>query len=252
MPGVEAYLRRLLQAGPTSLQPKLAEMLAGYPALHAELAAKLPSLQVPARANAVWSLGRIGARETLPLLLERIKDSDAVVAANALAAAALVAQRAQLSVTPALCAALLREETYVQANALVGLRLLGARCGNGRESSRLRHPNRVVRERAAWLLRAVPGPTAQIDAQALLRCQNTETDSGVAAACQQTSSPPPTTERDAGVTLYVTASGGGAPLAQAAFALVSNAGFIRVGWADRRGVVFDLRPSTAGATLVAP
>jgi cellulose synthase operon protein C len=253
MPRAEPYLKRITVAARQALVPKLAEVLGGHANFEAELRGWLASARPEWRATAAWSLGLKGSAQALPELLQALEAPDAAVASNAIAAAALVAKRAPRNITAELCRALARDVGYAQANALVGLRLLGARCAGARERSLLGPSHvAVVRERAAWLLSSVPGPDQREDAQALESCAEQDPDAAVAQACRGESSPPQFTEAGPGTTLFVTPNQAVAPTPRRPFGLVSQGGFIRMGWSDRGGAIWEPQPSSVGSTLLVP
>lgn len=236
-PLARASLASLANGRDAADRAKIAEMLA----LNAEGA---PSLSVLAadtdatvRANALWSLGAVGAARELPLLSRALHDVDAAAAANAAAALGRVALRHKLSVERELCEALGAPRAALRESALGALRLLGKRCSDGRER-RVLGADRSPRARlaAAQLLRDVPsGPD---DSRALERCVGEEVIGVVAAAC--TGAPSAQASGRGEVLVFVVPAGEATPVARAPFALVRPDGLTRHGAADRRGAVCEI------------
>src|SRR4029079_12877288 len=102
---------------------KVAEALGGHAEATATLAKLLADADAGVRANALWSYGSFGKKDSVATLVPLLKDPDVAVAGNAAAALGRIAARddAAKDVTATLCAAVLDTRSYVRANALEGL-----------------------------------------------------------------------------------------------------------------------------------
>lgn len=235
---------------------KVAEALAGHPETVAALRKLAADADPGVRANAVWSLGAAGKRDSIGQVTILIKDPDAAVAGNAAAAAARIAARegeAGLA-KEALCAALSDPRPYVRANALAGMSLAGTRCEAVSARDLLaRDPAEAARIAAAdYLGRAVlrAGDKADLaDKRSLARCASEDKNATVALRCSKPSPAPQQTD-DIGV--FVIPDGGSAPLPRAPFALVRADGLIRLGTTDRRGQIFELAAPRGTVRLAVP
>ncbi|HTM43545.1 MAG TPA: HEAT repeat domain-containing protein, partial [Polyangiaceae bacterium] len=237
----------LTRSADSALSAKVAEALAGRPQARAMLRNLSASPDARVRANAVWALGGDGDPSEAKFLQNAVSDADPAVAANAVAALALTVP-ASSELGNLLCRALSDARSYVRVNALVGLRHSQLRCSAGRESALLlRDPSPAVRKVAAELLHSVTGSNPVDDGRALARCRRHEVDVDVAQACQQRPGQAPprgdrSSEPNSAVTVFVVPAGLTAPVANAPFAFVRADGFVRCGWTDSRGAVFE--PST--------
>lgn len=236
LPEARATLVALGQSGDPADRAKAAEMWV----LRADGALELSKLirdpEPSVRANALWALGGVGTEREMPLLLAALRDPDAAVSANAAASLGRVAGRRKLSVERELCAALADRKPELRASVLSALRLVGKRCGDGRERQTLRaDPSPRARLAAALLLKDVSAGAE--DARALERCVAEEVIGSVAAACTGAPSQAPSGSEEALV--FVVPAGEGAPVPRAAFALVRPDGLTRYGTADRRGALCE-------------
>jgi HEAT repeat protein len=249
-----AIFGALLQQSPNgAFKAKIAEALSGQSQAKAVLESLYSSPDARARANAVWSLGDAGSSAEVKLLQAAIGDADQAVAANAVAALAR-----KLPAGPALrdllCGALTDVRPYVRVNGLVGLRRARIRCADGREAGLLmRDVVPLVRKAAAGVLRDVAGPNPAGDARALARCQRRESDPDVEQACTKArpKSEPQVTEQTVSATVFVVPVGLTGPVANAPFALVRADGFVRCGWTDSRGAVFEPHTPVGRISLAA-
>jgi HEAT repeat protein len=241
-------LERLL-SGPSdpATRAKVAEGLALHPESMA-LLSKLAADAVPrVRANAVWSLGVVGTAAVQELLEAKTKDPEAVVAGNAVAALGLLGARGA-KVSPALCGFLTAGTAYARGNALAALSLLGARC-RGDADLLATDASAIVRERAALLLQHAKSGSAR-ERSMLRRCAAEDTRGTVAAACRSATTPFP---KDSGAVLvYVVPPGTSGPGSSAPFALVRADGLTRLGFADRRGAVWEPQAPTGAVHLDVP
>jgi HEAT repeat protein len=238
-----ALLAGLLAHSDLSTRAKIAEVSVGYGVHSGQLLRKLLGENAQqdnkVRANVAWALGRVGAAG-VQLLLPLTQDPDHAVAANAVASLARVhPDVAALAAT--LCSFIDDPRAYVRANALTGLSLRAQRCLEGNERRLLANDGSAsVRLAAARLIAAVPGSDAHQDAIALARCREQEIDPHVGLACARSKPMNPEPEGTTQATsVFVLPRGGGAPLAQTPFALLTAQGFIRSGWTDRRGAIFE-------------
>ncbi|HEY2369811.1 MAG TPA: HEAT repeat domain-containing protein, partial [Polyangiaceae bacterium] len=187
------------------------------------------------RAQAAWSMGTIGDASAAPALSKLAQAGDMDTSIDATAALARIAARsAKQQAATWLCPLLDHAHPYVRANALVGLALSQARCGDGTKERRLLlfDDADVVRGAAA---RAV-GRTDPEDVRALESCAGSDRSGTVARKCRTAFHPPAST---APLLVYVVAEDGVIPIPKSAYAIVLADGLIHVGTADRRGAVFD-------------
>ncbi len=188
-------LAQLARSADVDDRRKVAEALAGHRAQEAALIRLLSDPDPTVRANAVWSLARVGTVRALPSVTKLVADFDVAVAGNAAVAAARIAQRKRTAadskkqptvakVPAVLCAALADYRSYVRANALVGLRFVDARCDGAVVRNLLAHDRSWrVRVAAADLLHHI---VAQQPAPAV-----TTSTSGAATPAPSTDPAPP-------------------------------------------------------------
>ena len=252
--GVTRFVELLPVLAKTS-RAKLAEALGGHPEARQSLAVLARDEDGSVRANAVWSLGSVGLATDVELLAALIDDRDIAVAANAVAAVSLLAQRARLDVAAHLCRALADTRSYVQANALVGLRLSSAQCSSLDAPAWLleHHPSDEVRLAAARLIREQPH-WAQGTPGALERCAAKDASGSVAGECARTgpSSATPAPDGQLEVGILVVPTGSHAPAPRVPFALVRADGYIRSGTSDRRGSVWEASAPPGPLRLTVP
>jgi hypothetical protein len=187
------------------------------------------------REQAAWSLGVVGGASDLARL--QALATDPIVAPNAAAAVARIAARAGSPERAAalLCPLVTSPRALVRSNALAGLALAHARCGDGLTERRALSddPNDQVRAAAAI---AITARTTPDDARALRRCARVDPSGLVAARCETKWAPP---SRTRATLVYVVPEGSEAPRPGAAYALLLADGLVRTGTADRRGAAFD-------------
>jgi HEAT repeat protein len=262
-----ALVRRGSDAGD---RRKIAEALAGHPDRLPELVRLFDDADPGVRANAVWSTGVIASVGSssppglrLDTMLRLVPDPEGDVAANSAAAAALIGRRlgqagdaaGRADAARALCKALGDFRPYVRANAIAGLGILGARCGDGaRERDLLAHdPSEIVRRAVAHALRvahAEGSPTAdRDDRRALSRCAADDKSGRVASACGAAYAVPTGSSATA---VFVVPDGRSSPVPLAPFALVRADDLIRSGLADRRGALLELAAPTGPLSLAVP
>lgn len=261
MPGSAAgeVLARSAKSADPDDRRKIAESLAGHPEALATALTLLGDGDPAVRAAAVWSLGTIADASSASAPTERlaalVADRDADVAANAVASIARIAARGSGGASgPAigvLCRALAARLPYVRTNALAGLALVKARCGDGVEERALlaRDGSETVRGAAAALLHLVPARDGAADRRALSRCADEEKTASVAASCRTVAA------RTAGVSpivVFVVPDGRTSPSSRAPFALVRADGLVRGGLADRRGAVFEGAAPRGAVSLLVP
>ncbi len=251
-PDAHQVLARFIE-GPASVadRAKIAEALAAHPAALATLVELARDSDGSVRANAAWSLGAIATDREKALLLDLTRDRDVAVAGNAVASLGRWALRAKADVTEPLCALLRDSRSYVRANALGALVLLGTRCPQFVARTLLHaDPSPVVREQAAALLIAAPAKDPAPDRQALRHCVLEEPVGAVAARCAGAAR-----ARAAGVdsvTVLVVPSGESAPVPRAPFALRRADGLLRLGLTDRRGGVYEHASPSGEMSLMVP
>lgn len=261
MPGRPAgdVLARAAKAADADDRRKVAESLAGHPEELVTAIALLGDGDAAVRAAAAWSVGTIAHASAAVAPLDRLAalaaDSDADVAANAVASVARIAVRGSGGPSAAalglLCRALDDGRPYVRTNALAGLALVGARCDDGAKERALlaRDGSEVVRGAAAELLHRVPARDGAEDRRALSRCAEEDKTASVAARCGAPAS------RAAGASplvVFVVPDGRTTPVSRAPFALLRADGLVRGGLADRRGAVFESSAPTGAVTLLVP
>jgi len=245
---------------------KIAEALAGHPEQLAFLTELFSDPYPAVRAEAIWSAASMPAgpavSATLPRSEKLMLDADLDVAANAAAAVALLAgklaagqEQARGQAVASLCAGLVDFRSYVRANALAGLGILGARCDKGAAERRLlaQDPSDIVRLSAARLLSRGPrsdaASVAKDDARALSRCVADDKSGMVAIACRSLFQPPASSIP---ALVFIVPDGRSAPLPLAAYSLLRADGLIRSGVADRRGAVFERSAPNGELKLVVP
>ncbi len=250
-----------LASGSVDDRRKVAEALAGHPAMEAALSKLAEDVDPGVRANAVWSLGVIGKRANAPIVERLVKDPDVAVAGNAAAALGRIAAREGDPglAKEALCAALAQERPYVRANALAGASIAGARCDPDQARDRLaRDPSEAVRIAAAdFLGRAIAAAgdkAIDLDKRALIRCAGEDRNASVALRCSRALAPGPKADKVEldDVAVYVVPDGRSQPGPRAPFALVRPDGILRLGLADRRGEVFEIKVPRGTLRLTVP
>jgi HEAT repeat protein len=255
-------LAELGQRADAATRGKIAEVATGYGLRAAALLTRWAATKSIGekdsnlKANVAWALGGVGegraGEGSVQALLTLVQDPDHAVAGNAVASLARVHPN-PVALASILCGLVADSRAYVRANALTGLGLRGQRCLQGIERRLLGGDrSKSVRLAAARLLAAVPSSDAKQDRIALARCRDTQSDPEVAQACTAPASPPSqSAAADEPRTVFVLPRGGGEPLARAAFALVTPLGFIRSGWTDHRGALFE-RSAASLSLAVAP
>lgn len=216
------------------------------------------------RANAAWSLVGIADEPSMIELRRAATDVDAAVAGNAVTALASAALRTGRGASEGafLCSLLDSPRAYVVRAALRGLTRFGGSCEGG-WGRRLLATSRsaTVREAAAeWLATTnrdgnpVPAESEErrLDRLALVRCAEEERDSRVARRCEGSAGSLRESLAAGGrdVHVFVVPDGGDVPGARAPFALLLPSGDLRLGRADRRGVVF-VRSAPVGEIALA-
>ncbi len=201
------------------------------------------------RANAYWSLGWVGDGQDVSLLIKALRDKDSAAAGNAATALGRIARRGSnaAAVRSALCKGLDSPRSAVRAGALSGLRIAAQRCGDEERRLLANDASEAVRGAAARLLVHVKGKAADRDKRALSHCAAEEVSSRVAVECVATRDALPKSSEPIGV--YVIPMGQSAPAARAAYALNLADGTVRLGRADRRGQVLELRAPRGAVSL---
>lgn len=222
---------------------KAIEALANHPDMVQQVRASLSDADPTVQAVSAWVLGQVGEESDASRLQALLAHRDVTVAGNAAAALGRLSARHRGSVGP-LCQALDDARAYVRANALAGMQVAAQRCGEGqRERAMLMtDSSALVRARAARLIKAIAAQDAAADRRALRRCWLDDRYGEVARACdddelqahQQAGKTEP-------VTIFVVEDGQTVPRPRAQFALVLADGLMRLGAADRRGAVTEVR-----------
>jgi HEAT repeat protein len=209
---------------------------------------------VSVRAQAAWTLGALGdasdidrldslARGEGPTqgaLSRSAPGAPGDIQCNAAAAIGRIAARIRAgeAAARALCPLLGRASSapaYARANALAGLALAGARCGDGAAERAVLGEDASEDARAAAALLLWSAPSGD-DARALERCARGDPSNWVAARCRTRFTPP---SRTHAALVYVVADGAIAPRPGSAYALLTADGTLHVGTTDRRGAIFD-------------
>ncbi len=260
-----AVLVKLSRGSDVDDRRKVAEALAGHPGSEATLLASLADADAGVRANAAWSLTRVGGAAAVPKLAVALGDVDVAVAGNAaiaIARAAASAKKPQMAVKP-LCAALEDFRGYVRAGALTGLHEIRRTCAKPDVIRRVLRHDRSWRARLAaakllhlHLASAKPSTgtssAEELDRRALARCASEDRDASVAFQCARPAAPTPSSGITHGVLVYVVPNGKTAPIPRAPFALVLADGSMRLGVADRRGAFFESAAPAGSLTLAVP
>lgn len=249
-PAAGAVLSQWITAGIDDRR-KVAEALAGHPEEEASLSKLIADADPGVRASAAWSLGAVGKKSAITLLMPLLQDPDAAVAGNAAAAIGRVAARegdASIARGP-LCSAIADARPYIRANALAGLSLSGARCEPRVARDLLaRDPAEAVRmAAAAHLARAIAegGEKADpADRRSLARCAAEDKNASVALRCNKPITMPSGAED---ISVFIVPDGREAPVPRAPFALARADGLLRLGTADRRGAIFE--PGAPGGPI---
>jgi HEAT repeat protein len=202
------------------------------------------------RAQAAWALGAIGDPSDVARLEPVARGDDPDAAANAVASVGRIAARAHSpeAASRFLCQFETDVRPYVRANALAGLGLSGARCGDGstRRTLLAEDPSEDVRAAAAS---AIARAGAIDDKVALDRCANSDPSGMVATRCNAPALGPSRTHASL---VYVVPEGAAAPRPNAPYAVLFANGLLRAGLTDRRGAVFDPVAAEGDITLRKP
>jgi HEAT repeat protein len=245
-----------LAHGPIEDRRKVAEALAGHPEAAAVLASLANDPDPGVRANAVYALGAVGKKDAEDLVASLTRDTDVAVAGNAVAAMGRLAARGAdaQKTRGALCPALLDIRPYVRANALAGLSVASLRCEDdsaravlardSSDSARLAAADFIAHE----IARAGTGANPA-DVRALARCVGEDVDSAVAGRCAHPLLPAKGVDD---VAIYVVPDGRNVPQPLAPYTLVRADGILRIGFADRRGEIFELATPTGTLRLAVP
>jgi HEAT repeat protein len=251
-----APLVRLVPLCASATRAKVAEVLATHPEARQTLIGLAHDTDASVRANAVWSLGHVADPSDRELLVAGLDDPDVAVASNSVGALALLALSRKLDIQEVLCTALGDARSYVVANALSGLTLLGERCTPRVDPSWLLHHHHSdeVRLAAARLLKRRPEWRTPGDSRPLMRCAARDLSGRVAAECSSQAVDKPTTPAPATpwVSVLVHRLGETEPEPRAAFSLVRADGLIRSGMADRLGGVSESNVPAGDIRLTLP
>ena len=258
-PSASPELARLAASEDADDRASLATVLAAQPG-HADAVSLLRALLADAspnvRAQAAWSLGEIGDPTLAGALEPLLAAADPDPAIDAAAAVGRIASRGhapELAVR-ILCPRLDDPRPFVRANALAGLALAGARCGDGAAARRLLLEDGDVVRAAAARSVASPQPSPE-DVRALERCAQGDRSGAIARLCHDALRVPgaaPLPARAHAVEVYVVGETAAAPLPHDAYAIELADGLVRAGHADRRGAVFDPAAPAGDLTLRRP
>jgi cellulose synthase operon protein C len=242
LPSAAKVLAGLASSPEAADRQAAASLLAAHPGDLAALGgarAMLVDADPSVRAQAAWSLGSIGDASDVARLAPLVRAPETDPAVDAAAAIGRIAARARSTelASRALCPGVRDPRPYVRANALAGVALAGARCGDGSGERAVlgADPNEDVRAAAALVLSRSPGPE---DRRALDRCARSDASGSVASRCRARPENNSRAHTHA-VLVYVVADGRTTPRPGAAYALRVADGTIHVGATDRRGGTFD-------------
>jgi HEAT repeat protein len=245
-----AALLRLVSSPDSADRAKLAELSSAEPEL-TTLVRLARDGDAHVRANAVWSLGFVRASavsEARSVLAQALKDSDAFVVGNAAVSLGRLGQGSPELSSKALCGAPLGDaRSSVREQALRGLALAHANCGDGKVSRLLASDPRARVRRAAAevLLRALPEARER---RLLASCQDNDTHALVAETCAGAARPEISDTQATSV--FIVPSAGADATPGAAFALLWADGALRLGSADRRGGVHEPRAPRGAVELL--
>jgi HEAT repeat protein len=231
---------------------------AGWPAALGLSRTLLRDSDEGVRRQAAWALGALGTADDVPALSAVARGDDADGASNATAALGRILARAHAPDTAAreLCPLLATPHILVRANALAGLALGYARCGDGAAERRALSSDAAEAVRAAAAL-AVATPSGGAghaarqddDRRALETCARADASTVVARRCAEAPARPVRTHA---TLVYVVPVGADAPRPGAAYAMALADGLVHSGAADRRGAVFDPVAPEGQLRLVPP
>jgi HEAT repeat protein len=226
---------------------KIAEALGRHPEALASVTGLARDPEPSVRANALWALSTIGGNGEAELATAALADPDPAVAGDAAAALGGLLVRGA-PVRGALCASLVSGRTYVRVNALVGLAAGRVRCDDGVERTLLQDESELVRAAAARLLATAP---ADVDRLLLSRCAAEDPSANVAMACAAPTRPEKR-RAPVPVSVFVVPAGAAVPMPAAPYALVRADGYVRLGFADRRGSVYEQSAPDGPLALALP
>ena len=253
LPAAMRVLDRAARSSEPADRLMAATMLAAHPAdsiAVTALRALLADPDGPVRAQAAWSLGTTGDATDIGRLsnLQGLRPAGPAAArvplsesldmeCNAAAAIGRISARVRDpgAAARALCPLLANPRPYIRADALAGLALAGARCGNGAAERAVLAEDPSEDARAAAAL-ALWHSEAAADTQALQRCARGDPSGPVAARCRIRAATPSHVQA---VLVYVIAEGASSPRPEAPYALLMADGTLRTGTTDRRGAAFD-------------
>jgi HEAT repeat protein len=234
-------LRELLVSPNPDDRRTLATVLAARPAAPstaAMLSTLMHDSDAGVRAEAAWSVGEVGGLAAMGELRSLVTAPDLAPSIDAAAAIARIAVRARAPETAVaeLCRFLSDPRGYVRGNALAGLALSAARCGDGSSERRLLTDDLAV-VRAAAARSIVRRPLGPQDMGALERCRASDPSGAVARLCTGRSARP--IEGQEAVEIYIQGEVGLPPQPGAPYAVEFADGLLRAGRCDRRGSTFD-------------
>jgi HEAT repeat protein len=220
----------------------------GDPAVLAACRKLLSDGDAGVRAQAAWTLGVLGDASDEAALVALARSTDLDAATNATAALARISSRlhAMDLATRVLCPlGASGGRSSVRANALAGLGLAGARCGDG-SAERLALGEDQSEDVRAAAASALARSTSADDARALDSCDRNDPSGAVAARCRTRTGPTPATHA---VLVYVVPDGATVPRPGSHYALLLSDGLLHCGITDRRGAVFDPVAPEGAVTL---
>lgn len=256
-PAAQDAVARLLRQGNRADRAKIAEAAAGGNEACGRLARLAVDLAGEVRANAIWSLGRVGGVDHLALLRAATKDAQWDVRANALVALGRVGGRSGTDVQGLLCQFVDHRNWGLREAALLGLYAAGQRCSDGSVHAHLLDdPIERVRIAAARVLSVAQQQTRPVQDVSVLRwCQAFDPSNHVRSSCaagaplQQFG-----VTRQDGMALVFASSRerGERGVAGAAVSLLRSDGLVRYARLDRRGSLFEPDAGADATRLLAP
>lgn len=189
--------------------------------------------------DAAYALAAAGLERSIPALEAALgRDKQGDLAPNlALALGRIAGRLGKKDVAArALCPVLDDPRAYVRADALAGLALAQARCGDGAKERKAvtEDANELVRSAAARALHATRTPA---DARTLDQCAAQDRSGAVAALCR--GGPAARAAKSQAVTVFVVPDGSQGPRAFAPAAILYADGMVRLARTDARGAITD-------------
>jgi len=234
-------LTELVRLGDADDRRTLTTALAARDDARPALRALLSDADAGVRAEAAWSLGSRAGADAVEALLgvarRKSSTSDDDAAVDASGAIARIAGRTHAeAATAGLCELARDARALVRANALTGLSLARARCGDG-STERAALSDASDRARSAAARAIGSSPRSDAEKEALARCAATDRSGAVADVCAHPPDAPTGAPRP--TLAYVETAPRSDPRPLAHYLVELADGVLRAGTTDRRGAFFD-------------